>query len=1132
VNIFVQSVVVFASLATSASLSRAAYGSTGPGVSGTSPPPSVVEEVIFVDEPGPRMTAIVRAEVARGSAPFAWLLPVRGKPMVEWSSSTVFRRLAGATAPEYLLEVNVKGQCRAAAPVVSASTAAEANAPVSATAPASPGRPPGVDIGLVAGVDYAFLDVARGTGEEPEAAVTRWLSSNRFTVGTNLQAIHQYTNDGFGFLAVRVNPEAGSRPIAVTYEAERPVLPIRATPTSESGELPVRVWVLGPAQAVPINVPSLVLNEARIDWTSGVIYRAGTLPANGAGLSGSEVREPENYDSVVSAAAAEAGGQGFVSELAQPASQFRRIVWSRTDEEHLMELSKRRFRDGFEAIAAARESFGDWDGFFAAERGASSFESARFLRLLRELVVRPVADAGAWLGRAPYLTRLYARVRPGATMVAPAFDYNADLAQIAKARIARQWVECDPAVSERDAPWRIRLPHGGAIAGQGRGLPAGAEAMPANLMIVALSTSGAGSVLEDHREAIGLRLAGVDGASEAELDMPRFPRSGLLIGGMQTVTPRERPVATPVRATPPAPAPRCSVTTLGGRGSEGLWVSLALAGIGAARRRRRKRAAGGVKETRPLERSNLARGVALVVMPWAVLSACKGRPADKAVTSSAPAVSASVDVPVSTAPSTFGVDRLKNPETCKPCHPMHYREWSGSMHAYATVDPVFIAMNARGQRETNGKLGDFCFRCHAPMAVQDGLVRTGLDPRQLPESDRGITCYFCHNVTAIEGNHNGMLRIAGDTTMRGPIRDPVPTRAHGAVISDVFDEAGFKNSEMCGGCHDIVTTSGVHLERTFEEFRHGIFSKSATGAPPAFSSCVSCHMPGEPGPAAVAKGVADRVVHKHLWPGIDVALTDFPHRDAMRSAIEHCELRASVSFFTLEVTPPDLFTFQVETNAGHNQPSGAAQDRRMWLEVSAYGADGKRLDGQSSGIIADDEIEEKPESDPKHDPNLLLFADRIFGAKGEPVHMFWQAERSPSHPEGFESNLLPAATTTYVEGRHAVLKQYRIGGAKGLPARVTARLRIRPIGLDVLGDLVRSGDLDPSIVARMPTFTFGAQIEWTKEKGLMKPIHATLAKADCYEFRCLLDPGSKDCNHPPPSRTPAAPKESLDGYRY
>jgi hypothetical protein len=444
------------------------------------------------------------------------------------------------------------------------------------------------------------------------------------------------------------------------------------------------------------------------------------------------------------------------------------------------------------------------------------------------------------------------------------------------------------------------------------------------------------------------------------------------------------------------------------------------------------------------------------------------------------------------------------------------------MHAYASLDPVFVAMNNRGQRETAGKLGKFCLRCHAPMAVLDGLTTDGSNLQQLPDTERGVTCYFCHNVTAVEADHNGMLHLAGDTTLRGPIRDPRAPRAHRAEFSEIFDEGSPKSAAMCGGCHDIVTPSGVHLERTFEEYRAGIFSKSATGAPPLFSTCVGCHMPAQRGFAANTPGLAQRNVHEHLWPGVDVALTEFPHRDALRSAVEDCELRASVTFFTLEVTPPDLFTFQVETNAGHNQPSGAAQDRRMWLEVLAYDDHGALLPDVSSGNIGDAE----PEEEPGRDPHLLMFRDRIYDAKGQPVHMFWEAEKSPAHPEGYESNLLPPPTTTYVGGKHAVLQQYRLRGKEGLPARVTARLRMRPIGFDVLSDLVRTGDLDPAIVARMPTFTFGAQLEWTKEAGFMKTIAAKIARADCNKQRCLLDPASKYCHETTPS--PAASTE----YRY
>jgi hypothetical protein len=459
-------------------------------------------------------------------------------------------------------------------------------------------------------------------------------------------------------------------------------------------------------------------------------------------------------------------------------------------------------------------------------------------------------------------------------------------------------------------------------------------------------------------------------------------------------------------------------------------------------------------------------------------------------------------------------EQLRDPEICRSCHPGHYREWSSSMHAYAALDPVFLAMNRRGQRETGGALGDFCVRCHAPMAVADGLTRDGLNLEQLPDQKRGVSCYFCHNVVAIDADHNGQLRIAGDNVMRGSIEDPTESSAHGSAYTDVFNSKKPARNDMCGGCHDIVMPSGVQLERTFREYRQGLFSHRPEPDAPTLESCAGCHMPLQRDVAAVVPpDLPKRVLHEHLWPGIDVALTEFPNKAAMRSAIEECQLGlASVAFFTLEVIPPNIFTFRLETNAGHNQPSGAAQDRRMWLEVAAFDANDQPIAASSSGLIGSQEIEEWPPGDPRHDARLWMFRDHIFDAQGEPTHMFWDAAPSARHPLGYESNTLAVRKDSLGQGTHFVEKSFELSGAAGttLPARVTARLRIRPIGMDILHDLVRSGDLDAAIVQEVPTFTFRAELVWRLADGFMNTISANVP-SDCVTYRCLLNPDLGVC---------------------
>jgi hypothetical protein len=110
------------------------------------------------------------------------------------------------------------------------------------------------------------------------------------------------------------------------------------------------------------------------------------------------------------------------------------------------------------------------------------------------------------------------------------------------------------------------------------------------------------------------------------------------------------------------------------------------------------------------------------------------------------------------------------------------------------------------------------------------------------------------------------------------------------------------------------------------------------------------------------------------------------------------------------------------------------------------------------------------------DPQLWRLGDQAYDEDGHAVHMFWQVAR-------YDSLLLPPPNHRH-EGPNPGLvtahlqHQYRFTAAE-LPSRVTLRLRLRAIGLDVLEDLVASGDLQPGLGSEIPTLELGAsQIEW------------------------------------------------------
>jgi hypothetical protein len=434
---------------------------------------------------------------------------------------------------------------------------------------------------------------------------------------------------------------------------------------------------------------------------------------------------------------------------------------------------------------------------------------------------------------------------------------------------------------------------------------------------------------------------------------------------------------------------------------------------------------------------------------------------------------------------------MLDPSTCQACHAGHFADWSLSMHAAAASDPVFLAMNARGQRETHGALGSFCVQCHAPMAVRDGLTTDGLNVASLPSQYQGVTCFFCHSVSAVTGANNASLELSTDLVMRGEFNDPIANVAHLSTYSPLHDAHDSTSASMCGSCHDVVVPeTDAGIERTFYEWAHSAFSGSG-GA-----TCVSCHMTPStvPTPIASVPGAPPRISREHDFPAVDVPLApSSPDAGALATQKSRVELELGNGAIqgALCVTGPPGGSVRVILDAvgvGHKWPSGAAQDRRAWAEVIAYSA-GTVV--YQSGVVADG----TPVTAVQGDPDLWLLRDCMSDAQGRLVNQFWQAATT-------EGNELPAlATFTATDPRFYqthIVQRFPRNGAKlaQMPDRVTLRLRLQPIGLDVLQDLITSQDLDAGILDAMPTYdvpiagpTLPAQMEWTAQAaaGLSYP---------------------------------------------
>ena len=439
----------------------------------------------------------------------------------------------------------------------------------------------------------------------------------------------------------------------------------------------------------------------------------------------------------------------------------------------------------------------------------------------------------------------------------------------------------------------------------------------------------------------------------------------------------------------------------------------------------------------------------------------------------------------------FAVEKLEDPNTCKTCHPKHYDQWSGSMHAYASDDPVFVAMNARGQREA--QLGTFCVNCHAPMAVELGLTDgTNFDPTTLPVQAKGITCYFCHNVDSIKDDHNNGLVLAMDQTMRGGADNPASTPAHNSLFDKNLMAGATNKSAMCGSCHDIVTPGGVHIERSFAEWKTTIFATNEMNG----LTCSACHMKKTTGVIAEGPGldVGSRLngLHDHTLPAVDQAMIPFPNLDTQAAGVRDIidaalnitgprPIAGGAGPGGICLPPSGELSVRVDSiSVGHNYPSGASQDRRVWLEVIAYDTANNVV--FSSGAVGDDQDPEDL-ADPYLDctetglGKCTGFWARIAKADGTRAKFFWEVADEKS------VFIKPAVTIDPNDPLydHSTTTTWNLTGLYAQINHITARVRTRPFNYTLLKSLVASGDLDAQYAASIKTLdSAGASRTWAK----------------------------------------------------
>lgn len=422
----------------------------------TIPINQAAEQIIFRQEPG-RVTAMIRILYSGNAEDFSWVVPVPDTPEISIGSDITFNDLDFATQPNFNLRID--GNVCAQDDIQFLASVDAADGAVAESA---------ADSGVIIEREEEVgpFDVQVISSENP-SAMSMWLADNGYLItdrGDELLA--PYIEEGMKFVALKLRSgeTAGSiQPLILEYPSDRPMVPIRLTSIAAENDMGVLVYVVNDqlGRAIPDNYLHVVPNLTRLDWFNG--------PFNAFG----------SYQSLVTDAMDEAGGQGFATDFAGTITSdisnnlttisvfgisIEELNSIENDAEYLTQSLN--FTTNFNGALNNLQillplpdgltqdlyfSPNRLESVFTPEELAAARQGQGEYLITRE--IEPLENSVALVPEGAYLTRLFTTLSADEMTVDPTFDYNTTMPDQPRNREATVNASCTNDVSN----WTLTL---------------------------------------------------------------------------------------------------------------------------------------------------------------------------------------------------------------------------------------------------------------------------------------------------------------------------------------------------------------------------------------------------------------------------------------------------------------------------------------------------------------------------------------------------------------------------------------------------------------------------------------------------------------------------------------------------
>lgn len=361
-----------------------------------------------------------------------------------------------------------------------------------------------------------------------------------------------------------------------------------------------------------------------------------------------------------------------------------------------------------------------------------------------------------------------------------------------------------------------------------------------------------------------------------------------------------------------------------------------------------------------------------------------------------------------------------NSTKCKSCHSEIFNQWANSNHKnLVESNPYYMVLEGLAGEIEGDDFRQWCMGCHNPSGLTTGLRKSGhaMDGNTLKELifekdgqtlvkdfkkhgptrlEEGVGCIACHRITKADSFGNASYTLELNNRKKYHFEDSYSElgqyigekliNANPTIHKQSYSKEIYKKSSYCASCHDESSPiTGKKIVSTFKEWEQSPYNNPKDSK--KHKDCIDCHMTylenGKFSPKSgysTDGGQLKKDIKVHYFSGSNHFLSGLKSKENEDQTLQLLKTAAKLD---VDIKDNKVYVGVKNIGAGHHLPTGVADFRELWLDITLKDSTGKVI--LSSGKLKDD-------GDLKEDARLFR---KVFGDKnGTPVGLlFWKYEK-------------------------------------------------------------------------------------------------------------------------------------------